>query len=167
MLPKQVLLNSFLYDVAQLTIPYDHVDARFTRRPRRWNIDLIRRFMLWIGPISSVYDLLTFGFLVHALHAAPPAFRTGWFVESLATQTLVIFVIRTGSSPFRSRPSRALTLTALLVVGFGVVLPVTPLGSWLGFVPLPPTYFLFLVPATLTYLLLVELAKRRLLRRAL
>mgnify|MGYP000983255951 CR=1 FL=1 len=167
MLPKQILLNGFLYDVAQLTIPYDNVDPHFVRKPRRWNIDLIRRFMLYIGPISSGYDLLTFAFLLYFFRAAPPAFRAGWFVESLATQTLVIFVIRTATSPFKSRPSRALTVTVLSVVAIGVLLPFTPLASWLGFVALPPAYFLFLIPATLTYLGVVELAKRRLLRRAL
>lgn len=167
MLPKQILLNGFLYDLAQLTIPYDNVDSHFVRKPRRWNIDLIRRFMLFIGPISSVYDLLTFGFLLYVFRATPPEFRTGWFVESLATQTLVIFVIRTAKNPFTSRPSRALAITVLLVVGIGIVLPFTPVGSWLGFVPLPAAYFFFLVPATITYLLLVESAKRRLLRRAL
>lgn len=166
MLPKQILLNNFLYDTAQLTIPYDHVDQNFVRKPRRWNIDLIRRFMLFIGPISSAYDLLTFWFLLHVLHAAAPGFRTGWFVESLATQTLVIFVIRTATNPLRSHPSRALTTSVLLVVGIGVFLPFSALASWLGFVPLPPAYFLFLVPATLTYLLLVEGAKRVLLRKA-
>ncbi len=167
MLPKQILLNSFLYDLAQITIPYDNVDARFMRKPRRWDIDLIRRFMIWIGPISSLYDFLTFAILLHVFHAAPPEFRTGWFVESLATQTLVIFVIRTGLSPLKSRPSRALTATTLAIVAIGILLPFTPVASWLGFVPLEPAYFLFLAPATLTYLLLVEIAKRRLLRRAL
>lgn len=167
MLPKQILLNSFLYDLAQITIPYDNVDARFMRKPRRWDIDLIRRFMLWIGPISSLYDFLTFAILLHVFHASAPTFRTGWFVESLATQTLVIFVIRTGQSPLRSRPSRALTITTLAIVAIGVLLPLSPMAGWLGMVPLEPAYFLFLVPATLTYLALVEIAKRRLLRRAL
>jgi Mg2+-importing ATPase len=167
MLPKQVLLNSFLYDLAQITIPYDRVDARFTRKPRRWDIDLIRRFMIWIGPISSVYDFATFAVLALVFHASPETFRTGWFVESLATQTLVIFVIRTAASPLRSRPSRALTATTLAVVAIGLLFPFTPLAASFGFVPLAPAYFLFLAPATLTYLGLVELAKRRLLRRSL
>src|SRR5262249_45052959 len=99
MLPTQILMNNFLYDLAQITIPQDNVEPRFTRKPRRWNIDLIRRFMLWVGPVSSIYDFLTFFVLLDVLHATEPAFHTGWFVESLATQTLVIFVIRTGGSP--------------------------------------------------------------------
>src|SRR5512135_2380052 len=79
MLPKQILFNSFLYDVAQLTIPYDNVDDRFMRKPRRWDIDLIKRFMIWIGPISSLYDFLTFGVLLYVFHATPATFQTGWF----------------------------------------------------------------------------------------
>jgi Mg2+-importing ATPase len=167
MLPKQILLVSFLYDLAQITIPTDAVDERYVRKPRRWDIGLLRRFMLWIGPISSAYDLLTFAVLLFVFRASETLFHTGWFVESLATQTLVIFIIRTGSNPFRSRPSRALTMTTLTILVLGVLLPFTPVAHWLGFVPLPWTYFAFLVPAVATYLGLVELAKRRLLRKVL
>jgi Mg2+-importing ATPase len=167
MLPSQILLNGFLYDIAQITIPSDNVDARFVRKPHRWDIGLIRRFMLWIGPISSLYDFLTFAVLLGLFHASESTFHTGWFVESLATQTLVIFVIRTGKNPWRSRPSRALTATTLAIVSLGLLLPFTPAASWFGFVPLAWTYFLFLVPATLTYLGVVELVKRRVLRRAI
>jgi Mg2+-importing ATPase len=167
MLPSQILLNGFLYDLAQITIPSDRVDASLLRKPRRWDIGLIRRFMLAIGPISSVYDFLTFAVLLGLFHAGPAAFRTGWFVESLATQTLVIFVIRTAQPPWSSRPSRALTLTTLAIVALGVALPFTPAARWLGFVPLGVTYFGFLVPAVGTYLALVELVKRRLFRGTL
>jgi Mg2+-importing ATPase len=167
LLPSQILLNGLLYDLAQITIPSDNVDDRFVRKPRRWDIGLIRRFMLRIGPISSLYDFLTFGVLLGWFHATEKTFHTGWFVESLATQTLVIFVIRTGHSPFKSRPSRALTATTLTIVAIGILLPFSPLARWFGFVPLAWTYFLFLVPATATYLFLVELVKRPLFRRAL
>ncbi|HEX5501036.1 MAG TPA: magnesium-translocating P-type ATPase [Thermomicrobiales bacterium] len=167
MLPTQILLNNFLYDLAQVTIPADTVDEAFVRQPRRWDIALIRDFMLRIGPLSSLYDFLTFVVLLGLFHAQPPLFHTGWFVESLATQTLVIFVIRTAGSPWRSRPSRPLVLTTLLVVAVGLALPFTPAATALGFVPLPPRFFLFLAGATATYLLLVEVAKRRLLRRLL
>jgi Mg2+-importing ATPase len=167
MLPQQILLNSFLYDLAQLTIPYDAVEAEFTRKPRRWDFRLVRRFMTWIGPVSSVYDFLTFAVLIRVFHADAAEFRTGWFVESLATQTLVIFVIRTRKSPFRSRPSRPLVATTLAVVATGSALPFTPLAPWFGFVPLPAAFFLFLGPAIVTYLALVEVAKRRLFRHAL
>jgi Mg2+-importing ATPase len=167
MLPTQILLNNFLYDLAQITIPSDNVDARFVRKPRRWNIDLIRRFMLVIGPVSSLYDFLTFYVLLKVFHASEALFHTGWFVESLATQTLVIFVIRTASSPFRSRPSRALIITTLGVVGLAVALPYLPGATLFGFVPLPGAFFAFLLVATVTYLVLVELVKRMLFRRAL
>ena len=118
--------------------------------------------MFWIGPISSVYDFLTFYVLLQFFRAGEAEFHTGWFVESLATQTLVIFVIRTFGNPLRSKASVALTVTALGVVAVGVLLPFTPLAGVLGFVPLPPLYFAFLGGATLTYLGLVELVKRRL-----
>src|SRR5262249_13403997 len=165
MLPTQILLNNFLYDLAQITIPSDNVDDELIRKPRRWNIDQIRRFMLWLGPVSSLYDLLTFYVLLRIFHASERLFHSGWFVESLATQTLVIFVIRTSRNPLRSRPSRALAETTLAVVAIGLVLPATPLGSWLGFVPLPAEFLAFLAVATGTYLLLVELVKRRLSAR--
>ncbi|HVY45408.1 MAG TPA: magnesium-translocating P-type ATPase, partial [Minicystis sp.] len=166
MLPKQVLLNNFLYDLAQITIPTDNVDDAFAQKPRRWDIGVIRRFMLSIGPVSSVYDLLTFWVLLRVFHAPARLFQTGWFVESLATQTLVIFVIRSAGAG-GSRPSVALTASTLAVVIAGVVLPFTPAASWLGFVPLPAGFFAFVVVATATYLALVELVKRRLFRGAL
>ena len=125
---------------------------------------MIRNFMIYIGPISSIYDFLTFFVLLKLFRATEEFFHTGWFVESLATQTLVIFIIRTAGNPLRSRPSRPLTITTLLVAGAGMALPFTPLGKPLGFTPLPLSYFAFLVAATVTYLLLVELVKRRLMR---
>jgi P-type Mg2+ transporter len=106
MLPTQILLNNFLYDAAQITIPTDNVDEEYIRAPRRWDMTLIRNFMIFIGPISSIYDFLTFYVLLHYLHANQQEFHTGWFVESLATQTLVLFVIRTMGNPLKSRPSR-------------------------------------------------------------
>lgn len=166
MLPTQILLNNFLYDIAQITIPTDHVDDDAVRRPRKWNVDLIRRFMLVIGPVSSLYDFLTFFVLIRLFHAPEALFHTGWFVESLATQTLVIFVIRTAQSPFKSRPSKALAATSLGVVALGVLLPFLPGAHVLGFVPPPIGFFAFLAGATLTYLGLVELVKRWLFRRA-
>jgi P-type Mg2+ transporter len=165
MLPTQILLNNFLYDLAQITIPTDNVDDNFVRRPQRWNISIIRNFMLFIGPISSIYDFLTFFVLLWVFHASEALFHTGWFVESLATQTLVLFVIRTAGNPFRSRPSIPLATTTVLIVCIGLLLPFTPLAGPLGFVPLPLSYFAFLGGATLTYLVLVEIVKRRLIRR--
>jgi Mg2+-importing ATPase len=167
MLPTQILLNNFLYDLAQITIPTDNVDDAFIRTPQRWNIGIIQRFMVVIGPISSIYDFLTFGVLLWVFRASEALFQTGWFVESLATQTLVLFVIRTAGNPFRSRPSPPLAVTTVLVVLIGVILPFTPLAATLGFVPLPAAYFVFLGVVTLTYLALVEVVKRRLMRRLL
>jgi len=167
MLPTQILLNNFLYDMAQVTIPTDNVDAAYVRSPQHWDIKLIRNFMIFIGPISSVYDFLTFYVLLALLHAHEAEFHTGWFVESLATQTLVLFVIRTSGNPFKSRPSRALTATTLGIVLLGMVLPFTPIGAKLEFTPLPPIYFGFLAAATVTYLFLVEIAKRFLMHKTM
>jgi Mg2+-importing ATPase len=128
---------------------------------------MIRDFMIYIGPLSSIYDFLTFFALLKVFHASEQLFHTGWFVESLATQTLVIFIIRTAGNPFRSRPSLALTATTSAVVMAGIVIPFTSLGRVLGFTPLPLSFFLFLAGATVTYLLLVEVVKRKLMRRLL
>ena len=169
MLPTQILLNNFMYDLSQVTIPTDNVDETFIVKPRRWDIGLIRDFMVFIGPISSIYDFLTFWVMLVVFHAGESPghalFHTGWFVESLATQTLVLFVIRTSGNPFRSRPSRPLAITVIAIVVVGMLLPFTPLAKPLGFVPLPPLFFLFLLVATSTYLLLVEVGKRVLMRR--
>ena len=165
MLPTQILLNTFLYDLSQLTIPTDNVDASYIKKPQRWDIGLFRNFMLIIGPVSSIFDFLTFFLLLRVFHAGDVLFHTGWFVESLATQTLVLFIIRTAGNPLRSRPSLPLTITTLLIVALGILLPYTPLAHPLGFVPLPPLYFLFLAGMTVIYLFLVELVKRRLMRR--
>jgi P-type Mg2+ transporter len=166
MLPTQILLNNFLYDLSQVTIPTDNVDEDFVRQPRQWDIGLIRRFMLYVGPISSVFDFLTFYVLLQFFNASQPFFHTGWFVESLATQTLVIYVIRTIGNPFKSRPSRPLLVTTLLVVAIGALLPLSGLAVPLGFVPLSGAFYLFVSVATLLYLLLVQLAKGLLFGRA-
>jgi Mg2+-importing ATPase len=167
MLPMQILLNNLLYDLSQITIPTDNVDAAFIDKPRHWDISYIRDFMVLIGPISSLYDFLTFYALLALFHASEAEFHTGWFVESLATQTLVLLVIRTAGNPFRSRPSRPLLVTVVLIVVVGIALPFTPLAGPLGFTPLPITFFLFLGAVATTYLFVVEVAKRRLMRRFL
>jgi Mg2+-importing ATPase len=164
MRPVQILLNNFLYDLAQVTIPTDRVDPGFVVKPQRWDIGVIQRFMLIVGPISSLYDGVTFLALLRVFHAGEALFQTGWFVESLATQTLVLFVIRTAGRPWRSRPSVALTATTLGVVALGLALPFTPVAPVLGLVPLPAGFFAFLAGVTVTYLAVVEAAKRRLLR---
>jgi Mg2+-importing ATPase len=165
MLPIQILLNNFLYDFAQVTIPTDNVDEAYLRRPQRWDIRLLRNFMIVIGPVSSLYDFLTFFVLIHFFRASAELFHTGWFVESLATQALVVFVIRTFGSPLRSRPSLPLALSVSAVVLAGAALPFTPLAGPLGFSRLPAAYLGFVAVATLTYLGLVQLVKVRLMRR--
>jgi P-type Mg2+ transporter len=161
MLPSQILLNNLLYDSSQLAIPTDEVDPEQVAQPTRWDVSFIRRFMLFFGPISSVFDFVTFGVMLWVFHAGPALFRSGWFVESLATQTLVIFAIRTRRIPFfRSRPSLPLTLAALAVVTIGAVLPYTGhLARILGFRPLPGLFFLFLIAAIASYLALIEVGK--------
>src|SRR5262245_61639910 len=141
LLPLQILLNNFLYDVSEIPIPLDRVDAEDLGRPRHWNMRFIRNFMMVIGPVSSLFDFLTFFCLLYVLHADETLFHTGWFVESLATQVLVIFVIRTRGNPLHSRPSLVLAGTSLAVVAVAILLPVTPLGPHLGFVPPPLTFF--------------------------
>lgn len=161
MLPSQILLNNLLYDTSQLAIPTDTVDEEQLRRPSHWDIAFIRRFMIFFGPLSSVFDFVTFGVMLWVFHAGAGEFRSGWFVESLATQTLVIFAIRTRRIPFfRSHPSLPLTLAALGVVAVGAVLPATPLANTLGFSPLPPAFFAALAAMVLGYLVLIEIGKR-------
>jgi len=166
MLPTQILLNNFLYDLAQITIPTDNVDDSYLIKPQHWDIGVIRNFMVFIGPISSIFDFLTFYVLLHFFRAGQALFHTGWFVESLATQTLVVFVIRTTKNPLRSRPSAPLFLTCIAVVAIGMYLPFSPLANMLGFTPLPFSYFVFVAVATVIYLLLVEAVKRVLLHKA-
>jgi len=167
MLPTQILLNNFLYDLSQVTIPSDNVDPAYIRKPQHWDISVIRNFMVVIGPISSLYDFLTFFILISVFHATKAQFHSGWFVESLATQTLVIFVIRTPGAPWSNRPSLPLAATTILIVLLGLILPNSPLAASLGFVPLPPLFFLFLAAATVTYLVLVQIVKARLMGRLL
>ncbi|TDU83876.1 Mg2+-importing ATPase [Kribbella voronezhensis] len=161
MLPSQILLNNLLYDSSQLAIPTDNVDEEQLRRPSHWDIGFIRRFMISFGPLSSLFDFVTFGVMLWVFHSGPAQFRSGWFVESLATQTLVIFAIRTRRVPFfRSHPSLPLTLAALSVVTVGAVLPATPAAHALGFQPLPGAFFAALVAMVIGYLVLIEAGKR-------
>ncbi len=165
MLPMQILLANFLYDVAQLTIPTDHVDESWIRSPRRWDVRFVRDFMFAVGPISSIFDFLTFYALLHLFNASESLFHTGWFVESLVTQVLVLLVIRTMHNPLRDRPSSALAASIAMVVLFGMVLPYLPVAGLLGFTPLPASFFALLVVLTLAYLLVVERVKVRVARR--
>ena len=159
MLPTQILLNNLLYDVSEMTIPTDNVDEELLARPSQWDIGLIRRFMAFFGPISSVYDFLTFGVMLWVFHVNATGFRSGWFVESLVTQTLVIFVIRTRRVPFfKSRPSVPLLAATLACAVLGVALPfIGPLARLLGFRPLPLSFLATLAGMIVTYLALAQL----------
>jgi Mg2+-importing ATPase len=166
MLPTQILLNNLMYDGSEITIPTDNVDEELLRRPSQWDTMFIRRFMSFFGPISSVYDFLTFGVMLWVFHAGAHLFQTGWFVESLATQSLVIFVIRTRRVPFtRSRPSRPLLVATVSCAGLGVLLPfIPPVAHTFAFRPLPAAFLGILLLMIATYLLLVEVGKRRFFR---
>jgi len=159
MLPTQILLNNLLYDVSEMTIPTDNVDEELLARPSQWDISLIRRFMAFFGPISSVYDFLTFAVMLRVFHAHATLFRSGWFVESLTTQTLVIFVIRTRRVPFlKSRPSTPLLTASLACAAVGVALPyIGPFAHLFGFQALPLSFLAVLAGMIVTYLALAQL----------
>jgi Mg2+-importing ATPase len=170
MAPIQVLTNNLLYDFSQVPIPADAVDAEQVARPRPWNIAEIRRFILFIGPISSIFDYTTFFVMLWVFHCWDPAhaslFQTGWFVESLMTQTLIIHIIRTSKIPFvQSRASLPLTLTTLSIMALGVWLPYSPLSPALGLTGLPPLYWPILLLTLLSYMGLTQIIKVWLLRR--
>ncbi|MDQ2755092.1 MAG: HAD-IC family P-type ATPase [Actinomycetota bacterium] len=160
MLPSQILLNNLLYDTGQLAIPTDRVDEEQLRAPSHWDMGAIRRFMMFFGPLSSVFDFLTFAVLLGGFHAGPDLFRTGWFIESLATQTLVIFVFRTRRRSWRSRPSRPLVATSAATVVVGLGLTFSPLAGLLGFVTPPLGFLLTVALMAAAYLVLIEGAKR-------
>lgn len=162
MLPSQILLNNLLYNAGQLVIPTDQVDPEALARPAAWDMKFIRRFMSVFGPVSSIFDFVTFWVMLDLLNAGHIEFRTGWFVESIATQTLVVYVIRTRRIPFfKSRPSLPMLLVPTTAAVVGAILPYTGLAKLLGFTPLPVTFFLLLFGMVIVYLLLVELAKTR------
>jgi P-type Mg2+ transporter len=147
--------------LSEVALPLDRVDSAALRRPQRWNVKYIRDFMLVFGTLSSLFDLLTFALLLLVLKAGEAEFQTAWFVESMATQVLVVFVIRTRGAAWRSRPARWLIASALGTVGAALLLPYTPFGAWFGFVPLPLWYLAAVAALTATYLATVEVAKHR------
>jgi Mg2+-importing ATPase len=172
MLPIQVLTNNLLYDFSQTAIPTDEVDADWLAKPRKWDISGIRRFILYIGPISSVFDYMTYFIMLYVFHTwrnvgtDAALFHTGWFVESLFTQTLIIHVIRTNKIPFlQSRASRPLLMTSLIIVTIGAFLPFSPLAPALGLAALPPLYWLLLAGMLLAYIILTQVIKTWFYRR--
>jgi len=161
MLPTQILLNNILYDLSEIAIPMDEVDDAELSQPHVLDIQLIQRFMWIIGPISSAFDFLTFGLLLWLFKANEALFQTGWFVESMCTQVLVIFIIRTRGNPLKSTPHPLLALTSLLVVTLAIFLPFTAAGTYFGFVPLPLSYLGGVVILVITYLLVVQFIKKK------
>jgi len=160
MLPTQILLNNLLYDFSQSTIPTDEVDQEYIEKPKRLDIRFIRRFMIFLGPVSSLFDFLTFFIMLFIFNAYESLFQTAWFIESLTSQTLVIFVIRTRKSPFwKSKPSKLLLLSSIAIVIFALVLPYTPLGEIFEFVRPPATFYIALAIILITYIILAEIIK--------
>ncbi|MGB9718804.1 MAG: magnesium-translocating P-type ATPase [Thermoproteota archaeon] len=166
MLPIQILLNNLLYDFSQTTIPMDEVDKEYIEKPKRLDIAFIKRFMVFLGPVSSLFDFLTFFVMLFVFKASESLFQTAWFIESLSSQTLVIFVIRTRKSPFwRSRPSRLLLLSSMAIIAFALTLPYTPLGSIFQFVKPPAIFFIALAAILGIYIALAEIVKSRFYKR--
>ncbi len=159
MLPIQILLNNLIYNVSEIAIPFDLVDPEAVVEPVKWDVKLIERFMLVFGPVSSIFDFITFYALLDLFGAGERLFQTGWFIESMTTQVLVVFCIRTRRRFYQSTPCGFLVCMTFAAVAVAVVLPLIPLGHWFGFVVPPPMFFVFLAGATLAYLMLVEITK--------
>ena len=160
MLPIQILLNNFLYDLSEIAIPFDEVEEEMLARPRAWDMRFVQHYMLALGPVSSLFDFITFFILLKVFAAGEVLFHTGWFIESLASQVLVIFIIRTRGSPFARRPHGWLVALAVLVVAVGALLPLTPVGDYLGFTPPAARLYLALSVVVAIYLVLMQFAKR-------
>ncbi len=166
MLPIQILLNNFLYDLSQISIAGDDIDREYLLKARPWNVGYIKKFMVIIGSISSIFDFITFGVLLFAFKFSEPFFHTGWFLESLCTQTLVVHIIRTGKIPFiESKPSQFLIFTSIYIVTIGLIIPFIPIGKYFGFVQPPFTYFMALIGIVVFYLFIVQLVKEWFIKR--
>ena len=164
MLPIQLLLQNLLYDISQLAIPFDKVDEEFLVKPHKWNPRGISRFMFFIGPISSIFDYVTFAILWFVFHADTSSrqalFQSGWFVEGLLSQVLIVHMIRTQKIPFiQSFPSLPLLATTLVVMATGVLIPYSFIGKGIGMTPLPGAYYLWLIPILLAYCTLTQFMK--------
>jgi P-type Mg2+ transporter len=166
MLPAQILVNNFLYDTSQITIPSDNVDESYIQKPQRWNLGMIRNYMLIFGLVSSVFDLITFYLLYKYFALSQAQFQTGWFLESLATQILVVFIIRTNHLPFiQSKPGKFLVLSTLTCLAAGWILPYLGMGKLMGFEALPGRIILFISVVVVMYLFCAELVKRFIYQR--
>ena len=172
MLPIQILLNNLLYDTSQTVMTTDNVDAEYIEKPKRWDISFVRRFMIIIGPVSSLFDYVTFFTMLFVFQKFidpalfPGAFQTAWFTESLCSQTLVVLIIRTRRVPFyKSKPSRYLAIMLLAVISFAIIVPYTPIAAFFGFVPPPPAFYLALAGILGAYALLAETVKKLFYKR--
>ncbi len=164
LLPVQVLLNNLLYDLSELALPFDRVDEEALLRPCHWDMGFVQRCMMTLGPVSSLFDFVTFFVLLAVFQAGEALFHTGWFVESVASQVLVIFIIRTRHHPFASRADPSVTVLAFVVVAVALALPLVPLSSYVGFVPLPPALYGAVCATVIAYLAAAEAAKRHFYR---
>jgi Mg2+-importing ATPase len=165
LLPKQILLTNLLTDFPEMTIATDNVDKEMVERPRRWDIKFIRNFMMTFGILSSVFDYLTFGVLLLILRATKDQFRTGWFLESVISASLVVLVVRSRKPFFKSRPGKYLLMVTLLIVSVTLIFPFTPLGKVFQFSPLPISFFLFMGTIVVLYIIAAEIAKRSFYKR--
>jgi Mg2+-importing ATPase len=159
MLPTQILLNNLLYDLSELGIPFDQVSLAATAQPQVWSMKRLVRFAAVMGPLSSLFDFLTFGALLYLFKASPEEFRTAWFIESMATQILVIFIIRTNGRPWRNWPDPVLAASSLVALLVAMVLPFTPVGAWFGFLTPPPIMMAGIALLVVVYLACAELLK--------
>jgi Mg2+-importing ATPase len=166
LLPKQILLTNLMTDFPEMTIATDSVDPEMVEQPRRWDVRFIRNFMLTFGLVSSVFDYLTFGVLLWFLHATPEQFRTGWFLESVISASLIVLVIRTRRPFFKSKPGRHLLVATGVIVAVTFILPYTPLREILGFTPMPWPFLVVLGGILTLYIVAAELAKLVFYRRA-
>ena len=160
MLPTQILLNNLLYDFSEIGIPFDTVRPEATARPQVWNMRDLMRFAGVMRPLSSAFDMLTFAGLLLVFHAAPEEFRTAWFLELMATQILVIFIIRTNGRPWSNRPHPALTISSLMALAVAMIVPFSPIGAWFGFRPPPIEVTVSIGLLVVAYLICAELVKR-------
>ncbi|HEX7111380.1 MAG TPA: cation transporting ATPase C-terminal domain-containing protein, partial [Mizugakiibacter sp.] len=170
MAPVQILLNNLMYDFSQTAVATDEVDEAYIAQPRSWDMRAIARFVLCIGPISSIFDYATYGLMWYVFQANDAAhaalFQTGWFVESLLSQTLIVHVIRTGRIPFlQSMASLPLRVATVTICGIGVLLPFSAAAPWFGFAPLPGGYWPYLAAIVLAYMTLTQVVKGWLIRR--
>ncbi len=165
LLPKQILLTNLLTDLPEMAIATDSVDGELVREPRRWDIKFIRKFMITFGLVSSIFDYLTFGALLFLLHASVGQFRTGWFMESVISASLIVLVIRTRRPSFKSKPGVALWVATVFVAVGTLILPATPLGRLFGFVPMPLEFLLVLAGILFLYILTAEVVKKIFYRR--